>query len=97
MSNLAPTTKDETSAGSSPKIKRHAFDRAGCRSFLFALESPLILAVMRICLSSLIFFDFLPVQPFLVEFFSSAGQPLPLHPDGWFQTPVLSPSHTALL
>jgi Vitamin K-dependent gamma-carboxylase len=67
------------------------------RVFLFAPESQRILAVVRIGLAVFLFYDFLSLQPYLVEFFSSAGHPMLVDPDGWLRVPVLSPSRTAML
>ncbi|MEX0716824.1 MAG: HTTM domain-containing protein [Planctomycetaceae bacterium] len=65
--------------------------------FWFAPESPRPLALMRILLGLALLLDCVPRWPHVVEMYSSAGTPLPLHPETVLHPLELPPAETALL
>jgi hypothetical protein len=67
------------------------------KAFWCALESPRVVAIMRMTLAGILLFDATERWPFIVELYSTAGLPMPLHAGTVFEPPSLSATMAVLL
>jgi hypothetical protein len=67
------------------------------KSFWSAHESPRVVAIIRMALAGILLFDAALRWPYVVELFSTAGLPMPLHVGTPFEPPALSATLAALL